>query len=236
MPRKSLTTLMAQDPATLTTGEELRLMIAAGRALHRPYHILFKQELPLCGARCRDGHPCQARATRDAETGCLVRNGRCRLHGGLSTGARTPEGLQRIGEASRQHWARWRQAQSPPQLGHGTPDVPPSAPVPQPPAVASQPPPARPWPTAEKAQAILAAQVEKAQAIWAAQVEKAQAIWAAQVEYREVTTRLAGVEATPEHRWPSAQVSREQVLATLRSWQGRVADTLRTLGVDVEAS
>lgn len=61
----------------------------------------YKRALPRCGARCRDGHPCQARATRD-ERG-YVRNGRCRLHGGLSTGPRTPEGKRRVGDA-----ARWR--------------------------------------------------------------------------------------------------------------------------------
>jgi hypothetical protein len=30
-------------------------------------------------------------------------NGRCRLHGGLSTGARTQQGLQRISEANLKH-------------------------------------------------------------------------------------------------------------------------------------
>jgi hypothetical protein len=28
-----------------------------------------------------------------------MRNGRCRLHGGLSTGAKTPEGIERIRRA-----------------------------------------------------------------------------------------------------------------------------------------
>jgi hypothetical protein len=37
----------------------------------------------LCGARTRQGRPCIATA---------LRNGRCRVHGGLSTGAKTPEG------------------------------------------------------------------------------------------------------------------------------------------------
>ena len=39
-----------------------------------------------CGARKRRGLPCQCPA---------MRNGRCRLHGGLSTGPRTPEGRER---------------------------------------------------------------------------------------------------------------------------------------------
>lgn len=45
-----------------------------------------------CGARCRDGHPCRAPARK---------NGRCRIHGGLSTGPRTVEGRRRISEMQR---------------------------------------------------------------------------------------------------------------------------------------
>lgn len=41
-----------------------------------------------CGAKTRKGTPCRAPA---------MKNGRCRLHGGLSTGAKTPEGLARCG-------------------------------------------------------------------------------------------------------------------------------------------
>lgn len=37
-----------------------------------------------CGARTRRGTPCQ---------GPAIANGRCRMHGGPSTGPRTPEGL-----------------------------------------------------------------------------------------------------------------------------------------------
>ena len=59
-----------------------------------------KDELPRCGARCRDGHPCQAHAVWD-EDHMAPRNGRCRLHGGLSTGPRTAEGKRRVGEAAR---------------------------------------------------------------------------------------------------------------------------------------
>src|SRR5687768_17268155 len=101
MPQKSLETLMQSQFDTLTMCEQLRLLTAALRVRYTLFHLLFKRELPLCGARCRDGHPCQARATRDAETGCYVRNGRCRLHGGLSTGPRPLEGRRRVGEAAR---------------------------------------------------------------------------------------------------------------------------------------
>jgi len=41
---------------------------------------------PRCGARTRAGCPCRAPA---------MANGRCRMHGGRSTGPRTPEGLAR---------------------------------------------------------------------------------------------------------------------------------------------
>lgn len=47
-----------------------------------------------CGARRRDGHSCQQPA---------MRNGRCRLHGGKSTGPRTPEGLARSRRANWKH-------------------------------------------------------------------------------------------------------------------------------------
>ena len=48
-----------------------------------------------CLAKTRRGTECQRAAYK--------RNGRCALHGGLSTGARTQEGLQRISEANLKH-------------------------------------------------------------------------------------------------------------------------------------
>jgi hypothetical protein len=50
---------------------------------------------PRCGARTRRGTSCQGPAMRHRR--------RCRLHGGLSTGARTPEGLARIRQAVTKH-------------------------------------------------------------------------------------------------------------------------------------
>ncbi len=41
-----------------------------------------------CGAKTRKGTPCQCPA---------MKNGRCRLHGGLSTGPKTSEGRARCG-------------------------------------------------------------------------------------------------------------------------------------------
>jgi len=50
-----------------------------------------------CGAkaRTRGSRPCQARPVRG--------KARCRLHGGLSTGPRTPEGLERSRRARWKH-------------------------------------------------------------------------------------------------------------------------------------
>jgi hypothetical protein len=51
----------------------------------------------LCGAHARSTrHPCRAQA---------LENGRCRNHGGLSTGPRTDAGRRAIGEASRRRMA-----------------------------------------------------------------------------------------------------------------------------------
>ena len=51
-----------------------------------------------CLAKTRRGTKCQSAAYKH--------NGRCRLHGGLSTGARTLEGLKRISEANLKHGRR----------------------------------------------------------------------------------------------------------------------------------
>jgi hypothetical protein len=48
---------------------------------------------PRCGAKTRRGIECRAPA---------MHNGRCRMHGGPSTGPRTPEGL------ARSRRARWK--------------------------------------------------------------------------------------------------------------------------------
>lgn len=49
---------------------------------------------PRCGARTRRGTPCRAPA---------MANGRCRMHGGKSTGPRTAEGLERSRKARLKH-------------------------------------------------------------------------------------------------------------------------------------
>lgn len=49
-----------------------------------------------CGARNRSGNPCGNKP---------LPNGRCRFHGGLSTGPRTAEGIERIRAARTKHGA-----------------------------------------------------------------------------------------------------------------------------------
>jgi hypothetical protein len=51
-----------------------------------------------CGATNRKGLPCMARA--------LPGKKRCKFHGGLSTGPKTPEGKQRIAQAQKERWAK----------------------------------------------------------------------------------------------------------------------------------
>lgn len=54
-----------------------------------------------CGAHARStGEPCKARP---------MTNGRCRLHGGLSTGPKTERGRRAVSEACKRRWARWRE-------------------------------------------------------------------------------------------------------------------------------
>lgn len=73
-----------------------------------------KRDRPLCGSRCRDGHACKAKAVVCLKTGKPI-NGRCRMHGGLSTGAKTEEGKARCRDASRrgmlEYWKRKRESQ-----------------------------------------------------------------------------------------------------------------------------
>lgn len=80
--------------------------------IRKPEWRVFKSELPLCGAMTRKGLPCKAKAAWD-EYRCAPQNGRCRLHGGASTGPRTEEGLSRSTEAARaaqlRRWQRYRE-------------------------------------------------------------------------------------------------------------------------------
>lgn len=54
----------------------------------------------LCRAKTRKGAPCRLKSEPGKR--------RCKFHGGKSTGARTPEGIERIREAQHRRWAKWR--------------------------------------------------------------------------------------------------------------------------------
>src|SRR5215831_16298180 len=59
--------------------------------------------VPRCGAKTRGGRKCLAPAMRNPKTGQCTR---CRMHGGASTGPRTPEGLERCRKAPWKHGLR----------------------------------------------------------------------------------------------------------------------------------
>lgn len=53
-----------------------------------------------CGAKTRSGTPCRRAAEKNPVTGLRKR---CRLHGGLSTGPRTPAGKAKVAAAQLKH-------------------------------------------------------------------------------------------------------------------------------------
>jgi hypothetical protein len=60
-------------------------------------HLSLAQSCPRCAARTRSVRPCRSPA---------MPNGRCRMHGGSSTGPKTAEGLARIRAARTTHGMR----------------------------------------------------------------------------------------------------------------------------------
>ncbi len=81
---------------------DLEAMIRRGR-----YRALEEPQAPTtCGARCRDGHACRRRPEKG--------RGRCRLHGGLSTGPTTEAGKQAIRQSNAR---RAQQARRRPMAG-----------------------------------------------------------------------------------------------------------------------
>src|SRR5579872_1060440 len=63
-------------------------------------------KVPRCGARTRNGERCDATpALHPRNPANFVRSGRCRLHGGTSTGPQTAEGKARVSSAARRMWA-----------------------------------------------------------------------------------------------------------------------------------
>src|SRR6476659_7526940 len=86
------------DEALAREGEPIERMRARLEALVRA------NAAPRCGARSkRTGKPCR---------GAAMPNGRCKVHGGKSTGPRTPEGLERSRRANGQHGHFSREAKA----------------------------------------------------------------------------------------------------------------------------
>lgn len=71
------------------------------RARHGVLQLPARKAWPTtCGSRTRNGGKCKARPVNGKR--------RCRYHGGLSTGPKTPEGKARIAEAQRRRWKAFR--------------------------------------------------------------------------------------------------------------------------------
>jgi len=87
------------DRLGLTVDEWVNHVVARKKAQHRPRPgqkvarpaSIPKWLRPHCGAKTRAGGRCRATPVWDKANN-RPRNGRCRMHGGLSTGPRTPEG------------------------------------------------------------------------------------------------------------------------------------------------
>lgn len=88
-------------PAWRSTGNFCALMRARKRVLEaNDFPVVKRRGNGRCGAKTRKGEPCQAKP--------LPGRKRCKFHGGMSTGPRTPEGRARIAEAQRRRWGKWR--------------------------------------------------------------------------------------------------------------------------------
>jgi hypothetical protein len=116
--RSKLLALQRQDMAECaerwrTWGERRAYRDIDGKVRELGWHPP-KRERPRCGARTRAGGSCKAPALPDKE--------RCRMHGGLSTGPKTPEGKARTLAALKAGFQRYveeRRAQKAASLDDG---------------------------------------------------------------------------------------------------------------------
>ncbi|PKB87515.1 hypothetical protein A8A01_24155 [Ewingella americana] len=94
--------------------DEYNEWAARGYGLPRPPSRPFPDDLRdiRCEAKTRAGTPCKMKAT--------YANGRCKLHGGLSTGAKTAEGKERQLEG----FYRWLEAKKLAKANRKEPDNP----------------------------------------------------------------------------------------------------------------
>ncbi|WBU52074.1 helix-turn-helix transcriptional regulator [Paracoccus sp. SCSIO 75233] len=92
--------VLSKRAAMPEVGFFARLMAEQARRAEREAERAATRRV-ICGAKTRKGTPCRMKS----EPG----KNRCKFHGGKSTGARTPEGIERIREAQRRRWAKVRQ-------------------------------------------------------------------------------------------------------------------------------
>lgn len=78
----------------MTASEDVESIPKAAKRKRRSLQeIIFDKHLKrTCGAKTRKGTPCQAKMLYTMKNG----QRRCRNHGGLSTGPRTPEGKAKV--------------------------------------------------------------------------------------------------------------------------------------------
>ncbi len=85
--------------------EDVQLFMDTAAVLRDLEHTAIREQRrpprKLCGAKTRRGTACLRKG---------LKNGRCPNHGGCSTGPKTAEGRQRIAEAQRARWAKWRES------------------------------------------------------------------------------------------------------------------------------
>jgi transcriptional regulator with XRE-family HTH domain len=79
--------------------EQARLNRESARLIAKEAERAKRHRRP-CEARTRKGTPCRNKSEPGRR--------RCKFHGGMSTGPKTPEGKARIAEAQRARWRRYR--------------------------------------------------------------------------------------------------------------------------------
>ena len=87
---------MSIDPTNPMRRETMALPVSQNLSCRTDAAIMP----PACGARTRSGSPCRALA---------MRNGRCRMHGGASTGPKTSAGLLRSQTSTFVHGGKSRE-------------------------------------------------------------------------------------------------------------------------------
>ncbi len=91
----------ADRMAAMDREAEARFLAQVARIKARSEAWKAKQRV-ICGAKTRKGTPCRCKSEPGKR--------RCKFYGGMSTGAKTPEGKARLAEATRLRWGRWRAA------------------------------------------------------------------------------------------------------------------------------